>query len=145
MKVSDVNGQVIALVTTGIAIVIAFLTAFHIVKLSADESNAITPLAIAAIAVGLYVYSLLHSWATASYDLSRVTTLLTAVASALMAFLTAFGLFNFDPTQQAAVLGLASSLAFVGGLLFSYLHTAHQLMVLRSQIQQQLPQAKRVG
>lgn len=142
MKLSDINGQLISLVTTGIAIVVAVLTSFHIVTLTNDESNAITPLAIAAVGVGVYAYSLIHSWATSSYDLSRVTTLITAVASALMAFLTAFGVFKFDPSQQAAVLGLASGLAFAGGLIFSYLHTAHQVALLRAQIARQQPQTR---
>lgn len=142
MKITDVTGQLISLVTTGVAIVIAVLSAFHIVHWTTDESNTITPLAIAAVGVGLYVYSIIHSWATASYDLARVTTLLTALASTVMALLTAFGLFNFDPQQQAAVLGLASGLAFVGGLVFSYLHTAHQLMLNRQAIEQQ---PRRVG
>jgi hypothetical protein len=142
MKVSDINGQIISLVTTGIAIVVAFLTAFHIVKLTSDESGAITTVAIAGIALGLYVYSIMHSWATASYDLSRVTTLLTAAASAVMAFLTAFGVFNFNQEQQAAVLGLASALAFIGGLVFSYLHTAHQIMVVRLQTARQMEKSR---
>lgn len=132
MKLGDFSGQLISLVTTGIAIVVAFLTAFHIVKLSTDESNAITNVAIAVIALGLYVWSLLHSWATAGYDLARVTTLLTAAAAAVMAFLTAFGVFNFDAQQQAAVLGLASGLAFIGGLVYSYLHTAKQVAIRRA-------------
>lgn len=134
VKISDINGQLISLLTTGIAIVIAVLTSFHIVSLTTDESNAVTPLAIAGVGVGLYCYSLIHSWATASYDLARVTTLLTAAASAAMALLTAFGVFKFDASQQASILGLASGLAFVGGIVFSYLHTGHQLMLLRAQI-----------
>jgi hypothetical protein len=136
MKISDINGQLVSLATTGVAILVAVLTAFHIVHWTADETNTITPLAIAGIGVGLYVYSIIHSWATSSYDLSRVTTLITAAASALMAFLTAFGVFNFDQSQQAAVLGLASGLAFVGGLVFSYLHTAHQVALVKAAIRQ---------
>lgn len=142
MKISDINGQLISLVTTGIAIVVAVLTSFHIVTLTTDESNSITPLAIAAVGIGAYAYSLIHSWATSSYDLSRVTTLITAIASALMAFLTAFGVFKFDASQQAAVLGLASGLAFIGGLIFSYLHTAHQVALVKAQLQRQLPQTQ---
>lgn len=137
MKLSDINGQLVSLVTTGIAIVVAFLTAFHIVKISDQESEAITTVAIAGIGLGLYVYSILHSWATASYDLSRVTALVTAIASAAMALLTAFGVFNFDQAQQAAILGVASGLAFIGGLVFSYLHTAHQVAIVKAQIAMQ--------
>jgi hypothetical protein len=137
MKLSDINGQLVSLATTGIAIIVAFLSAFHIFNLTNDESGAITTVAIAGVGVGLYVYSILHSWATATYDLSRATTLLTAVAAAIMAFLTAFGVFHFDQAQQAAVLGLASGLAFIGGLVFSYLHTAHQVAVVKLQLARQ--------
>src|SRR5258708_28891329 len=111
MKVSDINGQLISLVTAAISLVIAFLTAFHLLHLNAAESNAILPVAIAAIGIGVYAYGLIHSWATASYDQARVTTLVTAFVATLMALLSAFGVFNFDAQQHAAVLGVAVALA----------------------------------
>lgn len=134
MKISDINGQLISLVTSAISLVIAVLTALHLLHLSAAESNTILPVAIAAIGIGVYSYGLIHSWATASYDQARVTTLLTAFVAALMALLSAFGVFNFDAQQQAAVLGVAGGLAFIGGILFSYLHTAHQVALVRQAI-----------
>lgn len=138
----QVNGQLISLVTTGISLVLAFLSAFHLLNLTSDESGAITTVAIAGVGLSLYVWGILHSWATASYDLARVTTLTTAVASALMALLTAFGVFKFDQAQQAAVLGLASGLAFIGGLVFSYLHTAKQMLDVKMRFNATTPQRR---
>lgn len=137
MKLSDINGQLASLVTTVVAAIVAFLSAFHIFNLTNDESAAITAVAIAGVGLGLYAYSILHSWATSSYDLSRWTTLLTTAASAVMALLTAFGVFHFDQAQQAAVLGLASGLAFIGGVVFSYLHTAKQVKLARLKLANQ--------
>lgn len=144
MKLSDVNGQLVSLVTAGISVVIAFLTAFHLLHLTTAESNAILPVAIAAIGLGVYAYGLIQSWATATYDQARVTTLVTGLVAALMALLTSFGLFNFTGEQQAAVLGVAGGLAFLGGILFSYLHTAHQVALVKLEIaaQQRLSQAR---
>jgi hypothetical protein len=137
MKVSDINGQLVSLVTAAISAVVAFLTAFHVLHLTAAESNALLPVAIGAIGIGVYAYGLIHSWATASYSQAQVTTLLTAFVAALMALASAFGLFNFDAEQQAAVLGVTGGMAFIGGILFSYLHAAHQVALVKLQISKQ--------
>lgn len=137
MKVSDINGQLISLVTAAISAVVAFLTAFHVLHLTTAESNALLPVAITAIGLGVYAYGLIHSWATASYNLAQATTLITAVLAAAMALLSAFGLFNFDTQQQAAVLGVGGGLAFLGGVLYSYLHAAHQVALVKLQIANQ--------
>jgi hypothetical protein len=137
MKISDINGQLVSLVTAAISAVVAFLTAFHVLHLTTTESNALLPVAICAIGLGVYAYGLIHSWATASYNQAQVTTLLTAFVAALMALLSAFGVFNFTTEQQAAVLGVGGGLAFLGGVLFSYLHTAHQVALVKLQIAKQ--------
>lgn len=137
MKISDINGQLISLATAAISLIVALLTAFKILHLTTAESNAILPVAIAAIGIGIYVYGLIHSWATATYDQAQVTTLLTTLVSALMAFATAFGIFNFNNQQQAAVFGVAGGLAFGGGMLFSYLHAARQVALVKLQIARQ--------
>lgn len=136
MKLTDINGQLISLVTTALSLIIAFLTAFHIFNINATESTAIMVVATAAVGLGLYVYAILHSWATASYDLSRATTLLTALVAAVIALLDAFGVFKFSPDQTSALLGVAGGIAFLGGFVFSYLHTAHQIMLVKLQLQQ---------
>jgi hypothetical protein len=134
MKVTDVNGQVIAIVTTALSLIIALATAFHWANITSQENTALMVVATAAVGLGVYVWTLLHSWATASYDLSRATTLVTAFVAALIAVLDAFGVFKFDANQQTALLGVAGGIAFIGGLLYSYLHTAHQIMLLKQQI-----------
>jgi hypothetical protein len=137
LKLSDINGQLISLVTSAVSLVIAFLTAFHVLHLTTAESNAILPVAIGAVGLGVYAYSLIQSWATATYDQARVTTLITAFVAALMALLSAFGVFNFTGEQQATVLGVAGGLAFMGGILFSYLHTGKQVAMYKLQLQKQ--------
>lgn len=142
MKVSDINGQLISIVTTVIAAVVSFLTAFHVFTITSAENNAVMVVATAAIGLGLYVYSLLQSWATATFDQARVTTLLTAFVAALVALLDAFGVFKFTSDQQTALLGVSGGVAFLGGLVFSYLHTAHQVALVKLQIAWQQPQTR---
>lgn len=142
MKLADINGQLISIVTAAVSLIVATLTAFHVIHWTTAESNTILPVAIAFIGLGIYAYGLIHSWATATYDSARVTTLLTSAASAVMALLTAFGVFQFDTQQQAAVLGVTGGMAFLGGILFSYLHAAHQVALVRLQLQKQMPQTR---
>jgi hypothetical protein len=110
-------------------VIVTFLTAFHVFNISDSENTALMVVATAAVGLGLYVYSLLTSWATATYDTSRATTLITAFVAAVIALLDAFGVFKFDGSQQSALLGVSGGIAFLGGLVFSYLHTSKQVLV----------------
>ena len=134
MKASDINGQLISIVTTAVAVVISFLSAFHVFSINATENNAIMVVATAAVGLGLYVYSLLQSWATATFDQARATTLVTAFVAAVVALLDAFGIFKFSADQQTALLGVSGGIAFLGGLVFSYLHTAKQVALVKLQL-----------
>jgi hypothetical protein len=143
MKLSDINGQLVSLVTSGLALVLGLLAAFHVLSLTSQENTAIMGVAIAVVGLGIYAYGLIHSWATASYDQARVTTLITGFVAAVTALLDAFGVFKFDQTQQAAVLGVSGGIAFMGGILFSYLHTAKQVALVKLQLQRQQDQPRR--
>ena len=137
MKLTDVNGQLISIVTTVVSLAISFATAFHIFNLSDTQNTAIMVVATAAVGLGVYLYGILNSWATSTYDLSRATTLLTAFVAAVVALLDAFGVFKFDAAQQTALLGVSGGIAFLGGLVFSYLHTTKQVMMVRASLQRQ--------
>lgn len=137
MKLTDVNGQLLSIVTTVISFAIAVLTSFHVFTITSAENSAIMVVATAGVGLSLYVYSILNSWATATFDLSRATTLITAFVSAAVALLDAFGVFHFSAEQQAALLGVSGGLAFLGGLVFSYLHTTKQVVAVRAYLLQQ--------
>ena len=129
---SITSGQFAAVITTFVSLSLAVASAFHILHLTQAESNAVMVVATAGVGVGLYVYALLHSWQTESYDTARATTLVTAFASSIIALLDTFGTFHFDQQQQAAVLGVASGLAMIGGFVYAYLHTSHQIKIDRA-------------